>query len=75
MDPDKTAAEVVAKFMKLAAYKNFLPFEDLELELNISRNTLLSLKGVLEDALREKDSRVMLTSRIDLEPPGFEIAD
>jgi len=67
--------DLADRFVALAKGRNFLSFEELEAKLSVPRHTILALKHDFEAALRKQEPRTQLTSRIDLDPPGFEISD
>lgn len=71
----KDQAALVAAFEAITAGRNFVTFEELMRRLGVDFDTLLSLKLDFEAALRQRDPKLSLTSRIDLTPPGFEIRE
>lgn len=66
---------VVAAFKAVVGGRNFVSFDELVKSLGVDRGMLIALKDDFEAALRQRDSKLHLTSRIDLDPPGFEIRE
>jgi hypothetical protein len=59
--------------LTLIKKRNFITFDELEEKIGISAYEALELKDELEKQLRIEDSKIRITSRTDLERPGFEI--
>jgi len=71
-----TESDLAQAFIEIVAGRNFVAFEELETKLRTSRSELIRLKGKLEDALRQHEhSHIHLTSRLEVDPPGFEIGE
>jgi hypothetical protein len=67
---------VEQRFIELVGKRGFVPFAELEEHLGLSQAELIHLKGKFEDALRHHaGEKLYLTSRVDLNPPGFEIGE
>ena len=63
----------VSTFVRIASGRNFIAFSELEEVLSMSVAEIVALKADCQSALRKQDRGINLTSRIDLDPPGFEI--
>ena len=74
MDPLERA-RLVREFVTLFADRNFVSFDELSQGLGVAREQLFSLKADFETAIRREDNTLNLTSRVDLDPPGWEISD
>lgn len=68
--------QVEHRFVELVGGRNFVAFAELEEQLGLPQSELILLKGKLEDALRlHAGEKLYVTSRVDLNPPGFEIGE
>ena len=65
--------EAVKKVVALLSARNWVPFADLETETGLSLGELIQLKPEIEHDLRTAFPDASLVSRIDLNPPGFEV--
>ena len=63
----------VLDFELLVKDKNFITFEELSNKLGVTINKIIELKNEFEKQLRLHDDKIRITSRVDLNPPGFEI--
>ena len=63
----------IEEFVALIQNRNFISFSQLSYELGMLPEEIISLKCEFEEELRREDKKVHLISRIDLEPPGFQI--
>ena len=52
---------------------NWISFADLQKASGLSRDELIRNKQEIEQRLKAEDPDVFLTSRVDLEPAGFEV--
>ncbi|MBI3491860.1 MAG: hypothetical protein HY047_08785 [Acidobacteria bacterium] len=66
---------VVAAFEVIVGGRNFVTFDELVDTLGVDRDALISLKVDFQNALRREHPHLNVTSRIDLDPPGFEIRE
>ncbi|UCD64894.1 MAG: hypothetical protein JSW34_05535 [Candidatus Zixiibacteriota bacterium] len=69
----KISDHVLLEFSRLIKQRNFLPFSELCKHLGLTQAEIIRIKGELEDYLRREDPKARLVSRVDLDPPGFEI--
>ena len=68
--------QVEQKFVGLIDGRNFVAFVEIEQHLGLSRCELIRRKCRLEDVLRlHVGEKLCLTTRVDLNPPGFEIGE
>jgi hypothetical protein len=65
--------DYVRDFLTVVKDRNFITFDELEEKVGISACEALELKNEFEKQLRLEDSKIRITSRTDLEKPGFEI--
>lgn len=68
-------SEIVAAFIAFVGGRNFVTFDELVLGLGVEKLTLMALKEDFETALRRRNPGISVTSRTDLNPPGFEIEE
>jgi hypothetical protein len=69
--PDPAIDAVVARLSR----RNWVTFQELESEVGLTRDELIQIKPDVEASLRRQDPSLRLTSRIDLSPEGFDVAD
>ncbi len=70
MDAAKREA-VLAQLESLCASDNYVSFEGMPNGTGLTVNEFVDLKPELERRLRRQDPKLSLTSRMDLDPPGF----
>jgi|ERR1019366_635231 hypothetical protein len=66
--------DALNKVVAILSERNWITFADLEKETGFTRDELVAHKAAIEAQLRRADPDVVLTSRVDLEPEGFEVA-
>lgn len=67
--------ELTREFLLACEGRTFVTFRELSKRLGVSVGELLTIKPILEAHLKSKEPDVSLTSRMDLDPPGFEIRE
>jgi hypothetical protein len=67
--------ELGRQFLLACEGRTFITFHELSAKLGISVPKILSVKLDLEAYLKSVEPDSSLTSRMDLDPPGFEIRD
>ena len=60
-------------FAAFVKNRNFITFGELTTAIGVPISEILELKNEFEKHLKKEDKKIRITSRSDLEKPGFEI--
>jgi len=75
MTGSRDSEEIGHRFLAACEGRTFISFRELSERLGISVDEIIARKLALEAYLKTAEPDSDLTSRVDLDPPGFEIRD
>lgn|SRR5262249_1486388 len=74
--PYARRGDPIVTIAKLFEISNFVTFDQIRTARNLSKEQIVQIKPELEAFLRKRTrSRVSVTSRVDLDPPGLALED